>query len=309
MFGGRGTSNQHAGILVTDRRLYDRIGGVNFLLAQGITRGGETIFHFAPGDPMQNRAPASRVYLIGNIVRDNLANGIYLDGAMLAYIRRNLVHGNSKEGLCLDNGAVGNIIFGNDISANGKRWGQSDRDLDADFVSGFGKGRDGYSNAKLPGVSIDNADFNVLTNNYIAGKYGGGIKMVRTAYYNIVGHNQVEANNSGANETFHFFGIEAGGAPSDIPANDLDFTASMGNIIYQNIISGGHYAGIQFCPECDFNDVFDNLIIHPEIWAIEQTSRSGKNIFINNFSLAPSRNANLNGSSGRILTGGDGQFD
>ncbi|MGZ8242896.1 right-handed parallel beta-helix repeat-containing protein [Methylomagnum sp.] len=307
--GGRGTSNQHAGILVTDRRIYSQIGGVNFLLAQGVSSDGKPVFHFAPEDPVRNRTPANRVYLIGNEIRDGLANGIYLDGAILTYARRNLVHGNSKEGVCLDNGSAGNIIFGNEVSANGKRWGQRDLDLEMDFVAAFGKDADGDSNAKLPGVSIDNAAFNIVANNYISGNYGSGVKMVRTAFYNILGGNRIESNNAGANDKFFFFGIELGSAPADAPASDLDFTPSQGNVIYQNVITGGHHAGIQFCRDCDFNDIFDNLIVGPEVWAIEQTSPTGRNEFLNNFSLAPSRNANLNGASGKILTGGTGQFD
>jgi hypothetical protein len=86
---------------------------------------------------------------------------------------------------------------------------------------------------------------------------------------------------------------------------DLDFLPSAGNIIFGNMIVGRHYAGIQFCPECQDNDVFDNVILRPERWAIEQTKPGLKNHFLNNFSPARSRNGPLNGSDGRVLIGGE----
>jgi hypothetical protein len=51
------------------------------------------------------------------------------------------------------------------------------------------------------------------------------------------------------------------------------------------------------------------MIMNTLTWALEQTNPSGKNIFMNNFSLMPSRNANLNGQDGRTLIGGSGSFD
>lgn len=307
---GLGTSNHNAGILITDRRKYKVIGGSNFLLHKTTLRDGSEIWHFPQEDPILNRkSPPTYVYVIDNEITKNAASGIYLDGATQTYVRGNTIIGNAKEGICLDNGATANVIVGNDIIANGNRWGQSDHTLEVDFVAQYGRMEDGTANAKLPGISIDNAIFNIVTNNSIGGNFGSGIKMVRTAFYNVVGRNSIRSNNRGSNNVFFFFGIEVGGAVADSSTSDLDFTPSMGNVIFQNIITGPHYAGIQFCPQCDYNDIFDNVIIHPTNWAIEQTNPKGKNIFLNNFSPSHSRNANLNGTSGRVLIGGESYFD
>ena len=303
---GTGGSNQHAGILVTDRRKYTSIGGPDFLLAATKLQDGKAVYHGVADDPIvQKTTPPKNIYIVANQISKNLSSGIYVDGATLTYIASNSIVGNSKEGLCLDNGATGNVVVDNKIESNGARWGKTDLDLSLDFVLRFGRSTDGSANAKLPGISVDNAVLNIISSNHIAKNAGSGIKLVRTGYYNIIGHNLIADNNAGANKKFFFFGIELGGAPADNPVSDLDFQPSMGNIIFQNVITGSHYSGIQFCPKCEFNDVFDNTIINPNHWAIEQNAKGEKNIFNNNFSQQKSRNANLNGTSGKILIGGD----
>jgi parallel beta-helix repeat protein len=308
---GAGGSNQHAGILLTDRRKFNKkIGGANFLLNPHKLEDGSIVYHGPPEDLITDLLkPPKKIYIIQNEIRNNKSSGIYVDGAVLNYIKNNIVESNSKEGICLDNGSIGNILLSNDIVANGRRWGKSDRDLQLDFVDKFGRMEDTTANAKLPGISIDNSAFNAIVDNHIGMNYGSGIKMVRTAFYNIIGRNVIESNNAGKNKAFFFFGIELGGAKPDVMVADLDFTPSMGNIIFQNIITGAHYSGIQFCGECDFNDVFDNIIMRPSNWAIEQTNPQGKNIFTNNFSTALSRNANLNNINGRVLLGGENKPD
>jgi parallel beta-helix repeat protein len=307
---GLGGSNQHAGILVSDRQKYSHIGGPNFLLIPRPFSDGTLVYHWAPEEPIYLRVnPPRHIYITSNEIRSNLSNGLYLDGATLTYVRGNYIIGNSKEGSCLDNGATANVFVENSLIGNGRRWGKSDRDLELDFVEVFGRMEDGTATAKLPGISLDNAAFNIVTDNHIAENSGSGIKLVRTSFYNLIGHNIISNNNTGKNRKFFFFGIEAGGAVADTPVTDLNFEPSVGNIIFQNVITGAHYAGIQFCFKCDYNEVFDNMIMNTLTWALEQTNPSGKNIFMNNFSLMPSRNANLNGQDGRTLIGGSGSFD
>jgi parallel beta-helix repeat protein len=296
---GIGASNYHAGILVTDRRVYREIGTTDFLLND---------WHFPPIDVIPNRSSPTNVFILSNTISGMLSSGIYLDGAYGTYVRGNYVAGNSKEGICLDNGTTGAVVYGNDIVANGRRWGSQDYVLERDFVLRFGRMEDGTATAKVPGISMDNAMYNVIMANNVSGNYGSGIKMVRTSFFNLVGNNIISDNNKGRNEVHFFFGIEVGGAASDISADavmDHDFLPSGGNILFGNMIVGQHYAGIQFCDACQDNDVFDNIIIRPERWAIEQTKPGLKNYFTNNFSPARSRNGPLNGSNGRVLIGGD----
>lgn len=300
---GLGPSNFHAGILVTDRRLYKRIGTTDFLLED---------WFFNRTDRIENRRSPRNVLLIGNRVEKNLSSGIYLDGAIGVYVRNNYLGGNSKEGICLDNGTTSSVVTANDIVGNGRRWGKEDYVLERDFVLRWGRMEDGTSTAKVPGISIDNAVYNLVMGNNVSGNFGSGIKIVRTGFYNVIGRNIISNNNLGANKAHFFFGIELGGAVSDTPpdpAAELDFLPSRGNVIFQNVITGPHYAGIQFCPDCDDNDVFDNVILRPRVWAVEQTRPGTKNHFTNNFSPAKSRNAALNGSLGRVLIGGEGIQD
>ena len=88
---------------------------------------------------------------------------------------------------------------------------------------GAGRGADGTSMAKLPGISIDNALYNEIFANTVIGNFGGGVKMVRTAFYNVVRKNAIIDNNLGKSAKYHFFGVELGGAPADAPVIDLDF--------------------------------------------------------------------------------------
>ncbi|OYV48723.1 MAG: hypothetical protein B7Z77_09855 [Acidocella sp. 20-58-15] len=308
--GGTGLSNEQAGILVTARMAFTHIGGPNFLLGPKTLPDGHTAYQFPPDAHVTSFThPPRNVLLVSNSITGMLANGIYLDGAVLTYAEGNHIQGNSKEGMCLDNGSTANVVVGNEIAANGERWGQSDDDLRLDFVLQFGRMPDGTANAKLPGISIDNAAFNIIMDNHVADNGGSGIKMVRSSFYNLVGRNLIADNNTGANKVFFFFGIELGGAPGDVTSRSLDFAPSIGNIIFQNIIAGAHHSGIQFCPACAYNDVFDNMIIRPGMFALEQTAPHEANIFSNNFSQAPSRNADLNSTYGRVLLGGPGIYD
>lgn len=210
------------------------------------------------------------IVLYQNNVKHNNSSGIYSDGAYQIYIVENIIYQNDKEGMCLDYGTFGAYVSNNIVKENGGRLRQSDEDLEADFVTTFGRLSDGSSPAKLPGISIDNSAYNTIVNNNVTQNYGSGVKMVRSAYRNIIMENSVSDNNKGKSDDFHFFGIEIGHESTpDEPVKGLDFTASYENIVCRNIVTGSNYAGVFLAVESYCNDVFDNTILGSEWYAIE----------------------------------------
>lgn len=210
------------------------------------------------------------IVLYQNNIKHNNSSGIYSDGAYQIYIVENIIYQNDKEGMCLDYGTFGAYVSNNIVKENGGRLRQSDEDLEADFVTAFGRLSDGSSPAKLPGISIDNSAYNTIVNNNVTQNYGSGVKMVRSAYRNIIMENSVSDNNKGKSDDFHFFGIEIGHESTpDEPVKGLDFTASYENIVCRNIVTGSNYAGVFLAVESYCNDVFDNTILGSEWYAIE----------------------------------------
>ena len=69
----------------------------------------------------------------------------------------------------------------------------------------------------------------------------------------------------------------------------MDFTPDFENIICRNVISGNHYSGVFIGEDGYVNDIFDNIVIGPQMFAIEAIS-SKFNSIINNFSNADIRN-------------------
>ena len=210
------------------------------------------------------------IVLYQNRVQRNNSSGVYSDGAYNIYIIENIIYKNEKEGMCLDYGTFGAYVHNNVVRQNGGRFRQTDEDLEADFVTSFGRLEDGSSPAKLPGISIDNSAYNIILNNNVNQNYGSGIKSVRSAYRNVIMENTVSDNNYGENEKFHFFGIEIGHASTpDEPVIGLDFTASYENIVCRNVVTGPDYAGVFLEIESYCNDVFDDVIMGSEKFAIE----------------------------------------
>lgn len=227
-----------------------------------------------------------------NVIRDNYANGIYSDGAFLCYYVSNQVMDNDKEGICLDCGSLGNFLSENSFLRNGRRYYQTDADLEADFVLGLGRMADGSSKSKTPGVSLDNAAYNVIKNNLVADNYGGGIKAVRSSVRNIIMENVINDNNIGENDLFHFFGIELGTAipdEGDQHSAAIDFAPSFENIIARNTITGDHYAGVFISTDGYCNDVFDNIIMDCSWFSVEAISTKFNSI-VNNISNVEMRN-------------------
>lgn len=210
------------------------------------------------------------IVLYQNRVQHNNSSGIYSDGAYNIYILENIIYKNEKEGMCLDYGTFGAYVHNNVVRQNGGRFRQTDEDLEADFVTSFGRLEDTSSPAKLPGISIDNSAYNIIINNTVNQNYGSGVKSVRSAYRNVIMENTISDNNYGQNEKFHFFGIEIGHASTpDEPVIGLDFTASYENIVCRNVVTGADYSGIFLAEDSYCNDVFDNIIMNSEKFAIE----------------------------------------
>ncbi len=299
VIGNLGPSNWHAGIVITDRNAAVQDDPRNLL--------GDDHYGVIEQPIYTRLHPPRRNVVAFNRVALNASSGIYCDGAVESVIFDNTVEGNAKEGICLDSGATANILTANLFRANGKRWGKSDLDLKLDFVFGMGRLADGTPPAKLPGISMDNALYNVVYANEVERNYGGGVKMVRSSYFNIIGVNTLVDNNEGSNDRFHFFGMELGAAKPDLPVSDMDFTPSRGNILFGNVIRGAHYAGIFFGPGSPDNDVFDNTIFGATNWAMEQV-RPQPNTSLNNLTNLPLRNIDA-GIDAALLQSTKGKMD
>ena len=276
-----GTSNLTAGILLTDREV-------------DITSTPRMLFgpdgYWPREQPITDRLrPPSDNAVVWNVVATNHSSGIYSDGGVRNVISGNTIRGNAKEGLCLDNGSTANVVAGNTFTQNGQRWGQPDDALAHESVAVWGRLEDGTAAAKLPAISLDNAIYNVVTGNNLEHNFGGGIKMVRTSYFNAIGLNSLLSNNEGESAVFHFFGIELGAAIPDGPATDLDFTPSRGNIVFSNLVRGTHYSGVFLAPGSDLNDLFDNTIMDANHWALESVEAMN-NATLNNLTNIESVN-------------------
>ncbi len=279
--GNYGTSNWMAGIVLTNIELQDPMN---------IWQTFDDAHHFPYKENLytQTKCPYE-IIVRGNKVLENNASGIYSDGAYLCYIVENQVKENDKEGICLDYGTIGFYLKENIFDGNGERKRQTDEDLRMDFVLDAGKMENGSAKSKLPGVSLDNTAYNILENNVVINNFGGGIKMVRTTVRSLIMENIIKDNNKGQNDVFHFFGVEVGAAVADVESTDMDFTPDYENIICRNIISGDHYSGVFIGEECYVNDVFDNVIMEPQMFAIEAISLQFNSI-VNNISNSGVRN-------------------
>ena len=276
---GTGASNWAAGIVVSDRDL-DLASNPGAIFGAG--------GYGPPAEPIFQRLNAPRDSLIAfNHVATNVSSGIYMDGGVRITIFSSTIQGNAKEGMCLDNGATANVVTSNVIQQNGKRWGQTDAVLQLDFVGG--RLPDGTAAAKLPGISIDNAMYNVVFANNVSHNFGGGIKMVRTGYFNVLAFNIVDSDNDGVNAYFRFFGIQLGAAPSDVPSPDLDFTGSRGNVVFSNLIRGSNASGIFIQAGSDQNNMIENVIMDAGQFAIESVLHMS-NFSRDNWTNLPSQN-------------------
>ena len=207
-----------------------------------------------------------------NTFANNRAQGIYCEGCVGVIIRRNLISGNDKEGICLDWGSSHNLVLENVIEKNGFRRRQTDEDLKRDLVLRFGRLADGSAVAKLPGISLDNAAENIISRNIIRENAGDGVKLVRSSFRNIILFNVILHNARGSNHRFAYAGILIGSAGAEpeimklIKAGKfkapLDYLPSMENIVAANVIDGEHHWGILLDRDTAYNDIYDNTVHH-----------------------------------------------
>ena len=211
--------------------------------------------------------------ILDNTVSLNQSGGIYFDGAYNTYAIRNTVEDNEKEGTCLDFGTFGCFLYKNTYSGNGNRNHQNDTTLLMDEVLDDGRLLDGSAKAKLPGISLDNAAFNIIDENVVADNAGTGIKMVRASLYNILTNNEVRDNNNGTNSTHHFFGIELGGEKDASMDLLMNFGPDYGNLVLGNTVSGAHYSGIFIGEGGADNQILSNEISGVSNYSIESISK------------------------------------
>jgi hypothetical protein len=223
-----GWPNMSAGIVITDRDV-DVTSGPGPLFGPG--------GYWVVSQPMSQRMPPPHDNIIShNHLASNNSSGVYVDGGVAHVIVSNTIERNAKEGICLDNGSASNVVTWNLIQQNGQRWGEPDYVMTQEFIARSGRLQDGTAAAKVPGISIDNALYNLIYANTVSHNFGGGIKCVRTAC--LIGLNTMVSNNDGASANFHFFGIELGAAALDNASDELDATPSHGNILFSNVIRG-----------------------------------------------------------------------
>ena len=278
-----GTSNWMAGIVLTSIVPNDKYN---------IWEMFDEAHHFPHRENYHAQSDCPHDIIVSNNqVRYNTASGIYSDGAYMCYVLNNTVYQNDKEGICLDYATIGFYLKQNIVKENGRRARQTDEDLRMDFVLEAGKMDDGSAKAKLPGVSLDDTAYNIIENNLVMNNYGGGIKMVRTTVRTLIFENIVRDNNMGQNDMFHFFGIELGAAAGDVNGANTaaNFMPDYENIICRNSITGNHYSGIFVGEECYVNDIFDNVIMESQMFAVEAISKRFNSI-VNNLSNVGIRN-------------------
>jgi parallel beta-helix repeat protein len=271
---GKRADNGGAGLLITDTSLKHNIEQHSW--------GGSLT---EPLWPIEHPAPHA-LLIENNNLSGHVSQGIYIDGGYGIVVANNLITDNDKEGICLDFGAVNNLVMENNFVSNGWRARQSDESLRADLVLGFGKLADGSAVSKLPAISLDNAAQNVVIWNVIREGAGDGIKIVRTGVRNFLMFNMIADNNKGESNRLHFSGILLGGTqleeeidPTDHP---LDFLPSLENLVASNIIYGPHFMGILLDKGATFNDIYDNMVRHFRRLPFAQASRGLHNSIIGN---------------------------
>lgn len=278
---GTGGSDSSAAILLTDREV-DIAKDPSAILAPGSD-------HFIE-QPINIR----RHLPAGNLIRNNelihnQASGVYSDGGATNTFLSNLIAGNAKVGICLDNASIANVVASNIVRRNGQRWGESDAVLQKDLIADWGRLDDGTPVSKEPGITLDNALYNLVFNNNVVENYGGGIRLARTGLFNLIGLNTVRDNALGGSDYRHFFGIELGLAQIDSTPHSSQSVPARGNLIFSNLVRGPHYSGIFFGDGSDENTVFDNVVMDCSRWALE-ASRPMPNFTVNNLTNLPSRN-------------------
>ena len=262
--------NDHGGIFISGDVSYGIFEGnvieanegyansdAGFFLGQfNLVKPGTADTSFWEPDQTELVHSPHQLVVIDNEMRGNRAQGFYSHAGWDNYFISNTIENNHKEGACMDFGTTTTYVAYNQFVNNG--WRVNVDDGEPEFN-------------KLPGISMDNACYNIIRANIFAENGGTGIKAVRASVRNIIIDNSVIDNNGGASENGHFFGIELASdlKPDHDGAAGLDFAPCMENIVARNTISGAHYAGVYLGVDDYANDVFNNIIMGATEFSIE----------------------------------------
>lgn len=227
------------------------------------------------------KKPAN-IVLLNNRIINNRSQGVYLNGAIRTLLKNNIISNADKEGICVDHQSYFNVLDGNFISGSGSRRRQSKIDVNNDFIDAKKRMPDGSPKSKLPGISIDYSDFNLLKNNLVSGNFGGGIKTVRSASGNVIINNRLLDNNRGTNDVHRFPEILLGDSRTEgtqkssrrIIFDNREF-GSHGNLVINNYVQSKD-RGILIKGRSKFSVLGGNNIIIKKGYAISDRSKHTK---------------------------------
>lgn len=276
------TNNLSSGILVMGDSSYAKITNCSIMHTRGFFNHDAAIHFCAVSDKIlikdipekiheslpiseKEKRPHHIVVRSCSMV-NNKAQGIYLEGSYNCLFSDNLISHNDKEGICFDWGSCHNFFRNNIVSQNGYRGNISEKEIEIDFISIYPNLEDHSSSMKLPGVSIDNGCLNQIRSNTISGNYGGGVKMIRSAFCNLIYDNRFSDNTLGSNKYIHSFnsiailGMKEGNEEfkEDGPLL-LDLKPSLLNRISNNYISGDPFP-FYIERECSPNTFSNNTV-------------------------------------------------
>lgn len=195
------------------------------------------------------------IIIRGNNISDNRSKGIYSDGAYKCYVLGNTLTCNNNGNVSLEYGTIGFFVGENFL----------DTGIDACY----------------PGISMNNTAYNILKNNIITDACVG-IKLEHTSVRNLIMENVVHGVGNGMEQTY---GIKIGAEAKEVKTEKIDYVPDYENIICRNSITGNYYSGIFIDTGCYINDVFDNVIMESQVYAIEAISDMFNSI-VNNTSNA-----------------------
>lgn len=224
----------------------------------------------------------NHLLIVDNDIHDNISQGVYSHAGWDNFIVGNNIENNHKEGACLDFGTTTTYVYENRFVSNGWRIGVADGEPEFN---------------KLPGLSMDNACYNIIRANLFSNNGGSGIKAVRASCRNTIIENSVADNNGGVSENGHFFGVELAGDlnPDYEGAKGLDFAPCYENTVAANTICGAHYAGVYLGGGAYMNIIRLNTILGASDWSVESHSDRANDVSDNIANMPEFRNGQVLG--------------
>lgn len=192
-----------------------------------------------------------RIWIDSCTIGQCQSQGIYLEGAAQILVENCLIRDNNKEGICFDWGTAYSYLRHSQLIRNGERADYDDTACAVDFLPTEFRDSDGRHFCQLPGISIDNGYANTIEHNLITANYGGGIKIVRSAFNNLIRFNSIGGNSNrlGLNNKseppvspyrpseIKLLNMGPGTQQEFIPEQaHLDFLPPEGNCIYGNLL-------------------------------------------------------------------------